>query len=319
MSGIDTVLLTLKLTDEQKLEFENILPSALYKYKKHDNVTEEDVKSAGVIIGSISPELLKSAQNLKWMQLLSAGSEHMQAGGVFPKNAVLTNASGSYGDAMAEYMLGMLLTIQKNLHICRDNQNEGQWKKVIPTGLIDGSITLVIGLGDIGGAFARRMKALGSYVVGVRRSNADAPDYVDELHLTGELDSLLPRADIIALSLPATNETRHILSRERIGLLKQNAIIVNVGRGAAIDTDGICDALYGGKIGGAALDVTNPEPLPEGHLLWNAPNCLITPHVSGSNNARGTYERIINLCLYNFRAFVTGGAMRNVVDFKRGY
>ncbi|MCL2702885.1 MAG: D-2-hydroxyacid dehydrogenase [Defluviitaleaceae bacterium] len=323
MTDINQILVLLDLSGAQKAEFESIYSGASYVYMEPQSVTEEAVKTADIIIGPVPramvQKLPKRGGRLKWMQLTYAGSDHMQAPGVFPEDAVLTNASGSYGDAMAEYMLGMLFTIKKNLHICRDNQNKGLWKSVPSGTLVDGAVTLVIGLGDIGGAFARRMDALGSYIIGVRRSNTDAAPGVSEMHLPGSIDALLPRADIVALALPSTPETRHTLSEARIAALKKDAVIINVGRGTAIDTEALCDALYGNKIGGAALDVTEPEPLPENHRLWAAPNCLITPHVSGANDAEKTYEKIVDLCLHNFRAFVSGGEMRNVVDFERGY
>ena len=315
------VLVTLNLTPEQKGELEKIMPGAVYVYGSGKDLTGEMVNEAEIILGSVPTRLLEGARRLKWIQLETAGSDHVQK--ILPKGVIVTNASGSYGGTMAEYMLGMLLFLQKNLHICRANQMEGLWRSVPPGPRIEGAVVLVLGLGDIGGAFAKRMKALGAYIIGLRRTNNEAPVYVDELHLsdgTGAgLDELLPRADIIAMALPSTAETRHILSRERIGILKESAFVINVGRGSAIDTEALCDALYSGKIRGAGLDVTDPEPLPQGHRLWQAPNCLITPHVSGMGSENTTYEKILALAFHNFRAFVSGGELKNVVDFARGY
>ena len=323
MLYIKNILVSIPLAAEQKNELESILPGAAYHYADSDKICGEILQKADIIFGNIAPGLIqklpKSGGRLKWMQLITAGSDSYQKSGLFPRDAVLTNASGCYGDVMAEFMLGMLLSVKKNIITCRDNQNAGMWRPVDSGTQINGSTTLIIGLGNIGGAFAKRMKALGSYIIGVRRANMGTFEHADEMHLTQDIDSLIHRADIIALTMPATTGTWRILSRDRIAALKSDAIIVNVGRGSTIDTEALCDALYEHKIGGACLDVTDPEPLPEGHRLWNAPNCLITPHISGDEYNPATYKKIIDLCFANFRNFVSGEVMRNIVDFDRGY
>ena len=141
----------------------------------------------------------------------------------------------------------------------------------------------------------------------------------DEVYGLDALDSLLPRADVVALSLPGNPSTRHVLNRERIGLLNPNAIVLNVGRGTAIDTDALCDALYEGRIAGAALDVTDPEPLPEDHPLWDAPRTLITPHISGGYSLPETLEQICGIFAENLERFRKGEPLRNVVDMETGY
>ena len=116
-------------------------------------------------------------------------------------------------------------------------ENEGKVKSV------QDSVALIVGLGDIGREFARRLKTLGAYTIGIRRKNPDKPDYVDELHFMDQLEALLPKADIVALSLPSTPSTYHVINRRTIGLMKKDAVLINVGRGTAIDTEALCDAL----------------------------------------------------------------------------
>ncbi|MCD8498931.1 MAG: NAD(P)-binding domain-containing protein [Clostridiales bacterium] len=157
---------------------------------------------------------------------------------------------------------------------------------------ITGSTTLVIGLGDIGSQFARRMQALGSTVLGIRRMPAAGkPDYVSSVHGLAELDDLLPLADVVALTLPETPQTVHLINRERLARMKPGAVLLNVGRGNAIETEALCDALVAGHLGGAGLDVTDPEPLPADHRLWSLPNAMITPHVSGFYHLQATLVR----------------------------
>ena len=132
-------------------------------------------------------------------------------------------------------------------------------------------------------------------------------------------DALLPEADVVALCLPGNSATRHTLDARRIGLLKRNAVVINVGRGSAIDTEALCDALYRGRIAGAALDVTDPEPLPADHPLWDAPNAVITPHISGGFSLPETLEQIVDIFAENLRRDAAGEPLLNLVDLRSGY
>ena len=169
---------------------------------------------------------------------------------------------------------------------------------------------MIVGLGDIGGEFAKRLKALGAYTIGIRRKSTNKPDYLDELHQMEQLNDLLPKADIVALSLPATKLTNGIINKKTLSLMKKDAVIINVGRGTAIDTDALCDALEKGNLLGAALDVTDPEPLPSDHRLWKIKNAIITPHVSGGYSLEETRNRIVNISVENLEAFLRGKKMK---------
>lgn len=282
-------------------------------------VTEEDVAWADAILGNVKPELLKSAKNLQWLQTSSAGVEPYTRPGVMPAGAALTNATGAYGLAISEHMLGMLLMIYKKLELYRDGQLKGEWSEQGEVRTLLGATVLIMGMGDIGGSFGRLCKALGAYVIGLRRKDGSRPDYADEVHLTGELDSLLPRADVVAVTLPGTPATRGMLDKKRIALMKPGAVVLNVGRGYIIDTEALCDALESGRLGGAGLDVTEPEPLPKGHRLWGIPTAVITPHVSGGYHLHETHERIVDIFIENLGRFLRGGELKNQVDFETGY
>jgi phosphoglycerate dehydrogenase-like enzyme len=185
--------------------------------------------------------------------------------------------------------------------------------------VVEGSTVLVIGWGDIGSTFGRKMKALGCRVIGVKRRVGACPGWADGLYGMEALDELLPQADVVALSLPGNAATYHTLSRERIALLKPEAVVLNVGRGTAIDTEALADALYEGKIAGAALDVTDPEPLPEDHRLWDAPNAVITPHISGGFALPQTLEQIVELFAVNLEHYLAGEPLDNLIDMETGY
>ena len=282
-------------------------------------VTQEDVDWAQVILGNVPAVMLYGSPALEWLQTNSAGVEAYIQPGVLAGDTLLTNATGAYGLAIAEHMLGMLLELFKKLELYRDAQKSGAWQSQGAVKAVYGSTVLVLGMGDIGGEFAARCPALGAKVFGVRRSPRPCPEYADEVHLLEDLDSLLPQADVVAITLPGTDATRGLMSRERLAKMKEGAVLLNVGRGFIVDTEALCDALERGHLSGAGVDVTDPEPLPPTHRLWNIPTAVVTPHISGFYHLRETHERIVGIFLENLRHFQAGEPLRNLVDFATGY
>ena len=239
--------------------------------------------------------------------------------GVLLPHTQLTNATGAYGLAISEYMLGVLLSLFKKLELYRDAQKEGRWGSLGPVQSVYGATVLVLGMGDIGGEFGSRCKALGAKVIGVRRSQRPKPDYADEVHLLEDLDDLLPQADVVAVTLPGTEATRGLLNRERLAKMKEGAVLLNVGRGTIVDTEALCDALESGHLAGAGLDVTDPEPLPPTHRLWQIPTAVVTPHISGFYHLKATHDRVVGILVENLKHFYAGEPLRNQVDFSTGY
>lgn len=313
------IVVLMKLNDEQKRFLESEASGCNFIYTKNEQLSEEQLKNAGVIIGNPPSEMLKLSKKLQLLQLFSAGVGDYAKEGVLPDRARLANASGAYGLAISEYMLGVLLELYKNLHIYRDNQAEGNWSYAGNVKGIFGSTALIVGLGDIGGEFASRLKALGAYTIGIRRTDSKKPDYLDELYLMDKLEDLLPRADIVALSLPETKLTNRVINKSTLQLFKKDAVLINVGRGSAIDTEALCDALENRQLLGAALDVTDPEPLPREHRLWKMKNAVITPHISGGFSLNETKERIVRIAAHNLKSLIEGKALMNVVDKEKGY
>ena len=266
------------------------------------------------VIGNIPVDDIKDNKNLLWLQLSMAGTEPYSIPGKINPETVITNSSGAFGLAISEYMVGYVFELYKKLAIYRDNQNMSLWQDMGNVMRVEGSRVLVLGMGDIGGSFARKMKALGCYIVGICRTEKEKPHYCDELYTQESLDSEIPKADIIAMALPGTPETAGIISKDRIAKMKNSAIIINVGRGSAIDTDALTEALQNDKIYGCALDVTDPEPLPPEHQLWKCKNAIITPHITGFFHLRDTYDMIIDICVENLRRFQNGEKLLNIVD-----
>ena len=317
MQTIVTVLIPTQERHRRLLEAS--APDFSFHYSSPEAVTQEELDHTDILIGNPPQGMLHGSPRLQWLQCNSAGVEPFLQPGVLHSKTLLTNATGAYGLAISEHMLGMLLEIFKKLHLYRDAQHQHQWQSLGQVRSIEGSTVLVLGMGDIGGEFARRVKALGAHVIGVRRTDTRCPDYADEVHLTADLDQLLPLADVVAVSLPGTRETAGLLDRRRIALMKEGAVVLNVGRGSIIDTEALCDALESGHLGGAGLDVTDPEPLPAGHRLWDIPNAVITPHISGFYHLPETLERSVRISAANLKAYTEGLPLKNLVDFSTGY
>jgi len=182
-----------------------------------------------------------------------------------------------------------------------------------------GNTVLIAGFGDIGRSFARLVRPLDSRIIGIGRG-AQNDGLADELY--GTLDSLdvfLPRADVVLLSLPGTEATRHVMNRKRLACMKPTAILLNVGRGTAVDTEALCDIVKAGGFFAAGLDVVDPEPLPPDHRLWGIENILLTPHISGGFHLADTLNRIVEIWVDNLSRYKEGRPMRSVVDRSLGY
>ena len=282
-------------------------------------VPEDVLVDADIIIGNLAPDLVRKAPKLRWMQLNSAGSNAYVKKGVLPEGALLTNATGAYGLALAEHMLAQLLAMMKKLYLYYDNQKDNNWKDEGPVTSVYGSTALIIGFGDIGREFGKRLKALGAHVIGIRRRSMDVPPEADEMGSMDKLDDYLARADIIATSLPDTPATEYLYNKDRFAAMKKGAWFLNIGRGNCVVQKDLMEAVKSGHLAGAAIDVTDPEPLPADDPLWQVPGLYITPHVSGGYHLKATHDRIIQIACDNLKAFQTGQPLRNIVDFETGY
>ena len=314
---IRNILVVMPAADSHRRQLEAAAPGAVFTYAS--SPAEEDVARADAIVGNIRPELLAHAKNLKLLQLNSAGSNpYLRLPAVCP-GARLCCATGAYGLAISEHMMGVLLELMKKLALYRDNQFEGRWQDLGPVTSVYGANVLVVGMGDIGTSFARLCAAFGARVTGVRRRAGEKPDFVESIRTPADLDALLPEADVVFLSLPETPETIGLMSDQRIALMKETAYLLNCGRGSAVDQAALLRAVRAGKLAGAGLDVTTPEPLSQDHPLWREPRIVITPHVSGQYHLAETHNRIVALACRNLRALQSGGPLESEVSFAAGY
>ncbi|HAB94526.1 MAG TPA: D-2-hydroxyacid dehydrogenase [Lachnospiraceae bacterium] len=313
------ILITVPFTEEQKERLRAQMPEASYHFTDKVSLTDEEIREADIILGNVPVDRLANAQSLKWLQLNYSGADAYAAEGVLAHEVMLTNATGAYGLAISEHLLAVTFFLKKKLGRYHRNQMHGQWKDEGQVTAIAGSRTLVIGLGNIGGEYARKMSLLGSRVTGIRRTKAACPEYLDAIGTFEDLERFLPEADIVAMALPNTPQTRHIMNAERLSMMKKGSILLNVGRGTAIDQDALLHALESGRLAGASIDVTDPEPLPADHPLWHCENLLLTPHVAGDYHLQETLDHIVELFIENLGRYAKGKELLNPVDRKTGY
>ncbi|MCL2080531.1 MAG: D-2-hydroxyacid dehydrogenase [Oscillospiraceae bacterium] len=279
----------------------------------------KSIGDAEIVFGCPPAELLRDAHALKWHHLPNAAIQPYTSPALYARTGVaLTNSSGVYGEAIGEHIVAMVFALARNFPLYARQQRGHVWKRDDDSARwVGGATAAVFGVGDLGKNAARRLKALGAYTIGVRRSLIDKPPYIDELYDLRSKDEVLSRADYVICCLPLTGATRGLFGAREFGLMKPRAYFINVGRGAIADTEALTGALREGGIAGAALDVTDPEPLPEGHPLWELDNVIITPHASCV--CPDVQERKLELFLEQLRRYQAGRMLKNMVDFREGY
>ena len=277
---------------------------------------------ADVLLGYCTHETLSNGKQLRYILNYSAGVDKcMSSPLIRERDLLVTNMQRIYGPGIAEHAIGMMYMLTRKLHVFHDRQREQQWDReaVTRTQLweVQGRTMLVVGLGGIGTQIAQRANALGMRVIATRNSSRQGPDFVDYVGLSHELAELAGQADVVVNATPLTTATTGLFDREIFAKMKPGAYFINVGRGKSVVTDDLIDALNTGHLGGAALDVQDPEPLPPGHPLWSARNIIITPHISAGSDTQ--MQRFWLVVRENLRRYTQGERMLNVVDTRRGY
>lgn len=280
--------------------------------KPFDTTLHDAMMQADVVIGEPPLKLLYSeGMPVKWVQMTWAGTD-MYTDTVlgFPQDMILTNVAGAaYGHIMSQYVVGQILAITQNLGMYARQQLTTAWNDLGENMSLEGANVLVYGAGDIGQCVAKRLQGFDcARITGVCRDVEKPRPYFDELVSLQRAEFLLPETDVVVGCIPNSSQTKKYFSNRRLRLIKQGGVLVNVGRGNFIDIEALNVVLSEGWLRGAALDVTDPEPLPRNHTLWRNPRCLITPHISGGafGHSAGTEERICDVCCENLRRYRAG-------------
>jgi phosphoglycerate dehydrogenase-like enzyme len=263
------------------------------------------------------------ARQLRWIHSPAAGVGNLLFPEMISSPVVLTNNRGNSSGTIGEHVIGVTLALLRGLPLAWRRQAEGVWAQDEinagpPMRTLRESRVLVVGLGAIGAAVARLATAFGAHVVGVRRRTGQpAPDGVGAVVGPDALADELPLADVVVVAAPDTSETVRLIGERELALMKDDAVLVNVSRGALIDETALVRTLETGRLRGAALDVFEREPLAAGSPLWARHDVLLTPHVAGFH--KDHWDIVIGTFTENLRRFAAGEPLVNLVDKKAGY
>jgi phosphoglycerate dehydrogenase-like enzyme len=285
----------------------------------------EAAKLAGgvdAVLGFCTPEVLAAGTKIRWIQVYWAGVERcVSIPALAERNILLTNMQRVAAPVMAEHVLAMMLAFSRGLDFYILERSAARWTRELPPPAklvtLEGKTVLVVGLGGIGTEVAKRAHALGMRIVATRASGRDGPPFVSYVGLPDELRKLAGEADFIVNTTPLTPATTGVFDAGFFAAAKQGAYFVNVGRGKSVVQADLVDALKSGRIAGAGLDVTDPEPLPADHPLWKFPNVIITPHVSADSDV--DLQVRFAILRENLRRYVAGDKVLSVVDVAKGY
>lgn len=257
--------------------------------------------------GSVLTELWRELQHVRWIHTLAAGVEFLPFDLLRRSEVVVTNSRGLYADALGEFAIAAMLWFAKDLRRMARNQEARRWEPFTVQRL-EGSTAGIIGYGGIGQAIGRRAAALGMRISTTRRRQELGDPTIEDV---------IAASDYLVLSAPLTPDTHHLLSRQRIALMKPSAVFINVGRGRTVDEDALVEALRERRIRGAALDVFAEEPLPREHPLWQLDNVLLSPHTA--DHTDDSHLRAMHFFVENLRRFRAGESLENVVDKTEQY
>ena len=270
-----------------------------------------------VVSGMWDNALIPLAARLRFIQSIGSGTDQFDKQALIARGIRLASAAGVNARAVSEHAMSLILALARRLPEARDNQARRVWRGMIGDltqreDELTGKTLLIVGLGRIGGRLARLAKAFDMRVIGFRHHPESGPGVADAVHALAELPAFLPQADFVALTCPLVPETRGLIDHQALELMRPSAFLVNAARGPCVDEPALIDALRAGRIAGAALDVTDPEPPEQGSPLWTLPNVFITPHTGGETRQ---YEaNVIEILLDNLQRLRRGETeLRNQV------
>lgn len=257
-------------------------------------------------------EAIAAAPSLAWMQIFTAGYDNITRLGA-PARATITSVGDAFSPSVAVHAVALMLALQRGVHRMVEQKARRFWDKSLPSIMVmpEGKTVVVLGLGSIGHEIAKLVAPLGMKVIGLTRTGAAHP-LAAEVHKIEALHRVLPLADALIVAAPLNPSTLGIVGAAELAQMKKTAVLVNISRGKLVDTMALLAALDEGRIAGAGLDVTEPEPLPPEHPLWDAPNLILSPHVAGAAGPYGP-ERQIERVSANIRRFLKGEAVQHVV------
>ncbi|MEF8883939.1 MAG: D-2-hydroxyacid dehydrogenase [Haloarculaceae archaeon] len=310
MDGPDVFLLEhLGEADRIRAAFDEHLPDVGLRVADDADDAPDGLADAGVVLTfRLTDEQLAAAQRLQWVQALNAGVDSYPQAELAERGIALTNSSGVHAEQMGQQVLGYMLVFERRIHEGIRQQHAGEWDRYSGGELGDDTLG-VVGLGAIGSRVGEYGKQMGMDVIGTKRDPATAPECADACYPADELDAVLDRADYLVVACPLTEETEGLVDAAAFERLDEDAVVINIARGPIVDQSALVDALEAGEVRGAALDVTDPEPLPEDSPLRERRDVVVTPHMAGSSPYY--FDRAVELFAENYEAYLAGEELRN--------
>jgi len=312
-----------KLPDRDREQLEQRLPGVeIIAVDSIDRLAAE-IGDAAVFFGFSFPEpLFEQAKRLRWIHSASAGIEANLFPALVESDVILTNSTGLHEICIPEHVLALLFAFARNLPAAFRLKQEHRWDRIEPLrrgGIreLSGSNLAILGAGPIGRALVGKAAALGMRVRVLRRHAGKPVAGAEQVVGPEGLHELLGWAHFVVLAVPLTAETRHLIGAGELRAMRADAFLINIARGEVVDQEALVEALRAGILAGAGLDVTTPEPLPAEHPLWELPNAILTPHISGYTP--GYFDGVLAVFSDNLGRFVAGAPLRNVVDKRLGY
>ena len=310
--------------EKTRAQIEAVAKEINYEIHFYKNETEASghISDADIVFGYI-PSIVSECKQMSWLALPFAGVEVFLKPGVLRDDVILTNSSGAYGLIISEHIVMVLLMLLRKEAGFVKGQLEHVWEAPVWQKTIKDSKIVILGTGDIGGNTAKRLKAFEpSKIIGINRSgkiNTKFASYFDEIETIERLDSVLEAGDIVIMCMPATKETNNLVGQKELEKIGHDGIVINVGRGQAVDEKALVEMLEKGEIYGAALDVFSQEPIEKNSKLWDVANLIITPHIAGKLTNDYTIEVCVNMFLDNLRRWSRNEELTHVVDRIKEY
>lgn len=314
------VVSSAKMSEKHQIDLINSFPEANFYFFDDINQALNELKDSNILITygeDLTEEIIDSCEQLKWIQIISAGIDKIPFAKLEERGITVANARGIHATPMSEYIFATILQLARKTNEIYLNQLNKKWDRSIRVSEIKGRTLGILGLGAIGSEIARLGKAFGMNVIGMNSDGREVEN-VDVIYQPSDINELLNNSDYIVVVLPLTKDTYHFIAEEELKSIRNSSYLLNIGRGDVIDEQALIQALENNEIAGAVLDVFSEEPLPASHPFWTLDNCIVTPHLSGRSQMY--MERSLEIFKYNMKLFQDGQPqLKNLIDLSKGY
>lgn len=312
------ILINTEITSDHRQQIRSVSPDLVIVEPRDQTGRLAAIPDTEVVFGDFNRSLFDAAEHLRWVQVLGAGVDGLLFREFVESDVVLTSAKGFVGPHLADQTWALLLGLIRGVgRAVRERTWENRWSIRDETWELAGRTLGIIGLGGTGIDVARRAQGFDMRVIAVDPEDVDPPSFVHEVWKMDRFYDLLAESDIVSVCAPLTDETHGMFDDEAFRRMKPSALLINVTRGKIVDEPSLLRALERGLIGGAGLDVTPEEPLPQDSPLWDIPNVIVTPHVAGGSPNRD--DRTVGLFCDNLERFLAGKPLLSVIDKRKGY